>query len=162
MTDSEPRADGEARSRQDRIRVCLDMIKDGTAYNPPPMPGMTGPLMTPAFRDALFAVGDLDPIRVKCSRCNRDLGRWELRPGNGVAMPLHRPPKKLRVSPDIVAYTDKLAAGKGQIVESATNDARGTIAYECQGCGLRTELRAETRTRRFLEASLAKRQEALV
>lgn len=149
---SENGGDSDSTSRSDLLRHCIKMIKNESAYNHPPWPGMTGPLATPEFRSRLEAVAPFADKRVVCIKCSRDFGRWMLNASNGVAVPRHTPPARLGVSRDVAAFTDRLAAGKGPIVDSFTNDARGTITYECKKCGKRTALKAETRTKLFLDA----------
>ena len=157
MQPGAPRENGgdpDTTSRADVLRHCIKMITERSAYNDPPMPGLSGPLATPEFKVLLETVAPFKDKRVTCIKCARDLGRWTLNATNGVAVPHHRPPASLKVSPDIAAFTDRLAARKGPIVDSYTNDARGTITYKCKNCAKRTALKAETRTKLFLEAEI--------
>jgi len=128
------------------------MIEANTAFTPPPFAAISGPIATRAFLAALADISDLQTRHIECIRCRYRLGKWDLSPTIGIALPVHRPPPGVDLTPGIVPYTDRLAAGKGPIVDSFTHDARGTITYGCPKCSKRTALRAERRTRLFLEA----------
>jgi hypothetical protein len=133
------------------------MLDAGLAYNPVPVPAIAAPQPTEDLRAWLWGHQPLPRIAVQCQTCGYRLDKWEELGGH--IMPAYQRPARFG-SQGGVAYTERLAAGHGPIIDSYTADARGTIVYGCPRClsdiGPRrnTSLRAETRLQLFLQALL--------